>query len=739
MVHTEPKNIPEIESFEAKAPNQRLDALPLTIEKSPSMPSLGRRLGVYMGLLVSLRAKHAPTAAHSLRVAHNLSAWGLYYNLPEEALCEIELVGLLHDIGKIGIPERILQKPSHLLPEERSLIELHPQVGLEILAATGIHSTVLDALSKIGAWFDGSNRVGDTSSLPLHQRILSIADAFDAMTSEQPYRRAMKTQDALDELRRASGRQFDAKLVESFIEVVHNTDETLRQKVQSRWQDVECTRALSPLFDNQGTKDSDGSVAIRALNGVFHRKMMDHMNDGVIFVDTEMRILEWNQAAERMTGIPRSAVLHQEWYPNLVGLSDQRGKAIDQSQCPIQRAMKEGKNSNQRLRLQPPGGTHLKIDVQLMPIFDDRAVLCGGAMLMGDASDQADLEEMVLELHTQATQDPLTRVANRAELNRCLPKFVEKCKSKRRPGCVIICDIDFFKRINDTFGHAAGDEALKVFASVLKNESRESDLVARYGGEEFVILCDNCDVPSAVRVAESIRARLQRTPIEAIKGKVITASFGVAEVGPEDLAEEPLDRADHALLEAKQTGRDRVLTARGKETAASNDKTDQSNDNGLATSSWLDWFGGGAATPLVSVDLIASVHRDIVIEKLKGFVSESKANLLSIDADAVHMRVDCRTAPMQRRNNDRPTVFEIKLALIDVERVGSNRNQGFQRMTQLKVDIYPVRNRDRRTEALIDQANRLRISFQSFLVAHELDQATRENLIPIYKPGKDGR
>ncbi len=737
MVQTEPLNNPKIEHPASTSQPPKLESLPLVIETPQPLSALGHRLGVYMGLLVSLRAKHAPTAAHCLRVAQNLSAWGLYFDLPEESLCEIELVGLLHDIGKVGIPERILQKPGVLLPEERSLVDLHPKVGLEILQATGIHPNVLDSLSKLGVWFDGSNNQGDKSSLPLHQRILSIADAFDAMTTEQPYRRAMSAKEALYELQLLSGRQFDPKLVESFVEVVEKADEVLRQRVRDRWCGVGGASSFTSLFNIHGTQVTDSSVATRALNDVFHRKMMDHMNDGVIFVDTEMRILEWNRAAENMTGIPRSAVLHQAWFPGLIGLSDQRGKAIDQNQCPIQLAMVKCENSNQRLRLQPPQGTHLKVDVQLMPIFDDRGVLYGGAMLMGDASDQADLEEMVIELHTQATQDPLTKAANRAELNRRLPLFINDCKTKRRPGCVIICDIDFFKRINDTFGHSAGDEALKVFASVLKHESRESDLVARYGGEEFVILCDNCDLQSAVRVAESIRARLQRTPIEILKGKLITASFGVAEVTPDDRSEEPLDRADQALLRAKQTGRDRVVTANEKEVEPS--ANNHENAIGPATSSWLDWFGGGTATPLVGVDLIASVHRDIVIEKLKGFVEESKATLLSIDADAVHMRVDCRTAPMQRRSNDRPTVFEIKLTLKDVERTGGNRNQGFQTMTQLRVDIYSVRNRDRRTEAIVDQANRLRLSFQSFLIAQEIDESTRKNLIPVYKPGKDGR
>jgi diguanylate cyclase (GGDEF)-like protein len=714
----------------------------ISASKHP-IPSVGRmptgRLGVYAGLLMSLRAKHAPTAAHCMRVAQNLSAWGLYYHIPEDQLGLIELAGLVHDLGKIGIPERILQKPSKLLPEEHSLVDCHPQIAIEILRSTGVDSTILNALAELGAWYDGSKRSASPDDLSLVQRILSIADAFDAMTSDQTYRPSMSSELAIAELQKNKGSQFDPKLVDSFVEVVRNANNELRRAVQNRWLDITGANSLVYLFKNQNSTEIVGNAAIQSLNGIFHQRMMDHMNDGVIFVDTELRILGWNEAAEKLTGIPRSAVLHSLWSPDLIGMHDNRGKVVAPENCPILFAMSNGQSSTQRFRLTKSNGRPLKIEAQLMPVFDDRNVLRGGALLMGDASDQADLEEMVLELHTQATQDPLTRVSNRADLNRRLPEFVLDSRRKNLQRSVLICDIDFFKRINDTFGHAAGDEALKVFASVLKSEARETDLVARYGGEEFVILCDGCDLVSAVQLAESIRFRLQRTPIDALKGKCLTASFGACEVEPGDAPDAPIDRADRALLQAKQNGRDRVETFVREATNYNAGEVVPVDVQEATSGSWLSWLGGGKATPIVTSDLITAVPRDLTIEKLKGFIAESKADIVSTDDDQVRLRVDCRNAPMQRRNSDRSAVFEVAIAFQDVEVAGGRSVNDFQIQTRVKLEISLPRQRDRRSEAVIDQANRLRFSIQSFLQAELVAEDLLERIIPVYKPGNDGR
>jgi diguanylate cyclase (GGDEF)-like protein/PAS domain S-box-containing protein len=462
------------------------------------------------------------------------------------------------------------------------------------------------------------------------------------------------------------------------------------------------------------------------------------MNDGAIFVDTESRILEWNRAAERLTGLHRSAVLHSDWEPGLIGLTDERGHAVQSDQCPIQHALQTGQPATRRLHIQQPTGKRLRVEIQMMPVFDERGTLRGGAMLMGDASEQAGLEEKMLELHAQATQDPLTKVANRAELTRRLQMFVRNAQSTNKPGSVLICDIDFFKRINDTLGHAAGDEALKVFAALLKDLSRTTDLVARYGGEEFVILCDDCDLKSAVQIGETIRQRLQRTPVSALKGKCMTASFGVSQVVDGDKPDDPLERADKGLLQAKQTGRDRVVAVSAHELLNGPSEEKPKNEAKQA-SSWLSWLGSSSIEPVVKADLLSSVPRGIAIEKLKGFVAESKAEIIDIQPDFVHLRVDCRYAPMTRRDSDRPTVFEMKIELVDVDVAGTGRAGQLQRQTRLAIQILANRQRDRRAEAIVDQANRLRLSIQAYLVAQEIDASIQERLVPVYKPGADGR
>ena len=124
----------------------------------------------------------------------------------------------------------------------------------------------------------------------------------------------------------------------------------------------------------------------------------------------------------------------------------------------------------------------------------------------------------------------------------------------------MICDIDHFKAVNDTHGHAAGDAALVVVADVLSAGVRASDLAARTGGEEFVVLLPECGAAEAAAMAERLREMLAERAIPAISGSV-TGSFGVAELGPDEDAARFMERADLALYAAKKAGRNRVSIA----------------------------------------------------------------------------------------------------------------------------------------------------------------------------------
>ncbi len=158
------------------------------------------------------------------------------------------------------------------------------------------------------------------------------------------------------------------------------------------------------------------------------------------------------------------------------------------------------------------------------------------------------------------SKDPLTGALTRRGFNKIIQKHFEIAEITGLPMSVIITDIDFFKKINDTYGHLAGDEALKHFVKIIKENLRKSDYVFRFGGEEFVILLPNTTLEEAVEIAERIRKSLENSPL-IYEGKEIkiTASFGVKEVHPDEPIDKIIKEADEKLYKAKESGRNKVV------------------------------------------------------------------------------------------------------------------------------------------------------------------------------------
>ncbi len=165
-----------------------------------------------------------------------------------------------------------------------------------------------------------------------------------------------------------------------------------------------------------------------------------------------------------------------------------------------------------------------------------------------------------------ATLDALTSLNNRRQFETRLKQEVAAAKRQQKPLCGMMIDIDFFKRVNDTYGHAAGDEVLKQTAAAIKELLRESDIPSRYGGEEFAILLPFTHLDEAKVVGERLRKAVESTPVtigedDAHKKNInVTISMGIAEFNPEETGEELFERADKALYQAKESGRNRVVT-----------------------------------------------------------------------------------------------------------------------------------------------------------------------------------
>lgn len=163
------------------------------------------------------------------------------------------------------------------------------------------------------------------------------------------------------------------------------------------------------------------------------------------------------------------------------------------------------------------------------------------------------------KLLTQSFTDPLTGLGNRRRLDQVLNLEIGRARRTGEKLCVAMGDLDHFKRVNDTYGHDAGDKVLITFSEMLIEHMRPTDILARFGGEEFIILMPHTDLQSGVSAVDRFRNKFSETLVEPLPSPV-TVSFGLAELTTDEDAEALLRHADEALYKAKNQGRNRVAT-----------------------------------------------------------------------------------------------------------------------------------------------------------------------------------
>ena len=173
---------------------------------------------------------------------------------------------------------------------------------------------------------------------------------------------------------------------------------------------------------------------------------------------------------------------------------------------------------------------------------------------------------MLLKLYRESTQDPLTGLINRRVMMKRLATEIAHNSDARQPFCVLMFDLDRFKRINDNYGHLTGDKVLRTTAQILQAGLRDHDIIARFGGEEFVAVLPNVTSEQAIEVAERIRQCCHDTQVSALSGEVIqlSTSVGVTEYETGEPIEATLARVDECLYKAKEQGRNRVIHAQSE-------------------------------------------------------------------------------------------------------------------------------------------------------------------------------
>ena len=173
-------------------------------------------------------------------------------------------------------------------------------------------------------------------------------------------------------------------------------------------------------------------------------------------------------------------------------------------------------------------------------------------------TDISELESNRIRVKQDAEFDPLTKVYNRVKVNEVLSQLIFSTKKYNHNLTLILFDIDHFKRVNDTYGHNAGDSVLRELASLVKGLLRKGDIFARWGGEEFVIVLENTPMEKGAQLATRLQKEIERYPFNIVKR--VTCSFGVTQFKDGDTENSFFERVDNALYEAKENGRNQVVT-----------------------------------------------------------------------------------------------------------------------------------------------------------------------------------
>lgn len=679
------------------------------------------RLGIANSLYTALKQKHSPTAEHSLRVALGCSSWALFAELDDETRDTLELAALMHDIGKIGVPDGVLLKPSRLSSEEMVSVSQHRAMGVEILTNCCSSERVLDAVRYASMRYDGQNSdlPAKGEDIPLEARMIAIVNAFDSMTTDHVYRPAKSRERALSELFECAGKQFDPVLVKQFVDVLSQRQDLLSSQVAAQWlSELSNRSAVLPWeFDAQ-------AELVKVERGkdprtLFEQKLLDSMHDGVVFVDAQAKILMWSKGAERMTGVSGGAATGRVFAPSLLDMCNEGSRRISDNSCPVAKCIRTNAQLRQRLYILGRQGDHVAVDLHAIPVQAMDGTVQGATLVLHDAQPEASLEEKCEALHAEVTRDPMTKVANRAEFDRMQALFIQAHQQAGLSCSLIMIDIDRFKSINDTYGHQAGDEAIIALANLLTSMCRTGDLVARYGGEEFAVLCADCSNADAAHRAEQIRKRLSETPHSCLGNKRITASFGVTELQAGDTSETMLRRSDRALLMAKEQGRNQVVQlGNGMEKEKKKKK-------------WWS-FGSLRAKPMVQTTLTTAVPIDVAIEKLKGFVSDHQAKIVAIRENSVELEVSSEHVAHNRRKGDRHVTYRVEMQFSE-DRIQRSSNNGYASgeyaQTRIKLEIRPKRARSRRRADMADRARLILQSIKAYLMAKESEEQKQKELV----------
>ena len=557
-------------------------------------------------LLSAIHFRDVQVLKHSRRVGILSVGIGSRLGWEDMQLRLIEIAALLHDIGKLGVPDHILEKPGKLSPDETEYIASFNRVAVEILSSCHIHHDVITTIAQShGVEDEGQIRQHRDSSLG--SRILAVADAYDSLTTDQAFRPAFSQDKALRILEEQSGKGFDRNVVAALERWLHSDRSILLEDRQAEEASI-----------NANAPNDDGAKlnAFRLCQVFQYVHTLESLYDAYYLIDEEQRVIVWNSGARKMFGFSTEDLVGQTWHRSLVSTSKAKPDPVDI-------AFETAKPQCHQLNLKDIDGNTQNFDVQTLPVLDDSGKARAVVELICDGSESKKHRGQFRKLHMAATRDALTGLLNRGELEQRLAKaYDDWLEEPEIPYCVMFIDLDHFKGINDRLSHAVGDRVLVDVSRLIQDELYSGEQVGRYGGEEFVILCPETPLEVAIERSERLRRAIMAAPIAGRDDLRVTASFGVAQIEEGDGCEAVVKRADEALYDAKNSGRNRCCH-RVTENWEENKKND-----GPPKIEWVH-----------KSEIIARVAKGMLPIKLKGYVQDKGAKIMNVEDELVVLKV----------------------------------------------------------------------------------------------------
>ena len=501
----------------------------------------------------ALSAKDYYTLGHASRVAAYMALLGAELGWPTERLEEVQDLAFLHDIGKIGISDRVLLKAGPLTSEEWELVRQHPGISAEIVRPLFAEELVA-GVHHHHEHFDGGGYPDGLAgeAIPLAARAMCIVDGYDAMSCQRPYRRALSYRQCLAELERCAGTQFDPALVDAFKRALNRLRERRTSVARLAGQ---AARLIDPAAHARLRSRSDETLPeygqmVGALRAWRHRHpSVRFITTFALHADQCITILDSAESEgelshlgdpylpdDELAGVlagkrPLANVLTADdfgvWVSGIAPLRDATGSVIGA----------------------------LSVDVAAVEAL--RGPLSGERSQTLAATLQAAAIRFS-RAEVEAITDGLTGLYNHRYLHERLQEELERARRRQGRLSLLFCDCDQFKSYNDSYGHKAGDAALARIARIIETSSRRCDLAARYGGEEFVLALLDTGAAGALAVAEQLRSEIEASSERG--GRPLTVSIGIATYPSDGAArDELLDKADWAMYAAKRAGRNCVL------------------------------------------------------------------------------------------------------------------------------------------------------------------------------------